>query len=487
MHPKLHLKLSALYLVTMVAACAADLPQSAEAAADQADSSTAASKADPDDFALREDDFQQSRVQPVRTLSLSECFAKADQQNKQIIATRYNIPIAEAGVKIAAAIPNPRFSLLYGWGKAFTLIIAGNPQQFGWMQEIQTAGKRTKAINLARANLGVTGFQIAATMFDVHNRVRRAYAEQAAAEAYVELIDSERKVALDLMRTSQRRFTAGKVAKSEVLQAQLGVLQFDTQRNQAQARLQQATAALALLIGETPENVEVIDVEDNGIFKLSAEHTDIVPQTQRPLPQLEQLLPVALSQRPDLKAAIQQAYADRKGLTLARSRRIPDIFVDAGYQFTTFNKHQPYELFQPPNPATTVPNQPGAYLNITAEAPLFYHHQGETDQAKATWLQDFDENQQLRFQIATDIVSAYEAAAVTRANIFKFQQDLIPQAATVARLARRSYEVGKTDLASAILAKQQYQQTLSSYFDAVVAYQTAWADLEKAVGVSLKL
>jgi cobalt-zinc-cadmium efflux system outer membrane protein len=265
------------------------------------------------------------------------------------------------------------------------------------------------------------------------------------------------------------------------------VLQFDTQRNQAQARLQQATAALALLIGETPEHVEVIDVEDNGIFKLSAEHTDIVPQTQRPLPPLEQLLPVALSERPDLKVGIQQAYADRKALTLARSKRIPDIFVDAGYQFTTFKKHQPYDLFQPPNPATTVPNQPGAYLNITAEAPLFYHHQGETDQAKATWLQDFDQNQQLRFQIATDIVSAYEATVVTRANIFKFQQDLIPQAATVARLARRSYEVGKTDLASAILAKQQYQQTLSSYFDAVVAYQTAWADLEKAVGASLKL
>ena len=38
-----------------------------------------------------------------------------------------------------------------------------------------------------------------------------------------------------------------------------------------------------------------------------------------------------------------------------------------------------------------------------------------------------------------------------------------------------------------ILARQQYQQILSSYFDAVVAYQNAWADLEKAIGVSLNL
>ena len=59
-------------------------------------------------------------------------------------------------------------------------------------------------------------------------------------------------------------------------------------------------------------------------------------------------------------------------------------------------------------------------------------------------------------------------------------------AAQVAKLARRGYEVGKTDLATAIIAQQQYQQTLSNYFNAVVAYQNAWADLEKAVGIPLR-
>jgi outer membrane protein, heavy metal efflux system len=63
---------------------------------------------------------------------------------------------------------------------------------------------------------------------------------------------------------------------------------------------------------------------------------------------------------------------------------------------------------------------------------------------------------------------------------------LLPTASQVARIARRGYEVGATDLASAIVAQQQYQQILSNYFDAVVAYQTAWADLEKAVGLPLK-
>ena len=62
-----------------------------------------------------------------------------------------------------------------------------------------------------------------------------------------------------------------------------------------------------------------------------------------------------------------------------------------------------------------------------------------------------------------------------------------PLASQVAKLARRGYQVGATDLATAIVAQQQYQQTLSNYFDAVVAYQNAWSDLEKAVGVQLRL
>jgi outer membrane protein TolC len=69
----------------------------------------------------------------------------------------------------------------------------------------------------------------------------------------------------------------------------------------------------------------------------------------------------------------------------------------------------------------------------------------------------------------------------------KYQDELLPAALNVAQLSRRGFQLGKTDLATAMLAQLQYQQLRSSYFDSVVAYQNAWADFEKAVGVSLKL
>jgi outer membrane protein, heavy metal efflux system len=422
------------------------------------------------------------QIAPERTLSLHASFDRAIESNKELIAAKYNLPISKAAIKMASAIPNPRFSLLYGFGPAFTVILAGNPEQFGWQQDIQTAGKRTKNINLAHANYRGTELQIAATLFDIHNRVRRAYAELAAAEAYQDLIEAERKVAMELMTTAQRRYEAGKAAQAEFLQAQMGVLQFETQRSQSQARLQKATVALSSIIGEVPQRVEVIDVDDNGVFKISDDHTELVPSPFHPLPPLVMLLPAAYTERPDMRVAIQQAFSDRKALTVAKAQRIPDILLDTGYQFSTFKKQQPYNLFP-----GRVPNQPGVYINVSAELPIYYQHQGEVAQAKTTWLQDFDQIELLKTQIATDVVTAYESVSVARNNIAKFQKELIPAAAEVARIARRSYQVGKSDLATAVIAKQQYQQTLTSYFDAVVNYQNSWADLEKATGAPLQL
>lgn len=417
-----------------------------------------------------------------KLLSLNASFDRALANNKEAIAAKTNIDFSRAAIKVAGSLPNPRFNLQYGWGPAFEVIIAGNPQQFGFQNQIRTAGTRTKLINYARASYRVAELQVAATMFDIHNRVRRAYAELAAAEAYSALTESERKVAVELLQATQKRFAENKVTQSDVFQAQLGVLQFEAQRFQAQARLQAASAALSLIVGEVPSQIEVIDVDDNGLFRLSAERSDLVPSPDKNLPALSELLPAALAERPDLKVAIQQKFADRRALSVARSQRIPDLFLELGYQFTTFKKNQPYGLFP-----GRVPVSPGCYINASFEVPVFYQHQGETSQAKEVFLQDQEQIEQLQLQVASDVVTAYESVTVTRATIKKYQRDLLPSAAKVSQRARRNYELGKSDLSTAILAKQQYQQILTSYFDAVVSYQTAWADLEKAMGVPLKL
>ncbi len=106
---------------------------------------------------------------------------------------------------------------------------------------------------------------------------------------------------------------------------------------------------------------------------------------------------------------------------------------------------QPYQTqYYTPQPnARKVPFQPGYMLTVAEETPIFYQYQGEVNQAKATWIQQLKQNDQLHAQIAADIVTAYEALMVSMSNLIKFQKELLPAALQAAQLSRRGYELGQ--------------------------------------------
>jgi len=216
-------------------------------------------------------------------------------------------------------------------------------------------------------------------------------------------------------------------------------------------------------------------VEDNGLFKLSASSNELVPQPDYNLPTIEELLAKAYAQRLDLKASEQQTVTNIRALSLAKRQAIPDILIGSGYVFSTYKASQ------------HVPLQQGAYLNANVDIPIFYRHQGEINQAKAQVEQSRLQVSAKKAQIESDVHAAYSALIVARTNIKKYQDTLIPRAKDVVRMAQRSYEVGRSDLSTAIIAEQAFQQTLTGYFDVVVNYQNAWSDLEKAVGAPISL
>ncbi len=426
-------------------------------------------------------DLSVSSPLKVRRFLLATCFKKADDFNKEILVATTNLSIAKALIIIAKAIPNPVYNLLYGWGPAWEYIVAGNNQQFGWTEEIQILGRRSKKTNVANANYFQIAFQIEAIRFNIHNQVRRAYIDLAAAHAYENAIKIQVGNSQKLLSITQKRFAVGKASGLEVEQAKLTSMQIAVLQNQAIGKLIKASMQLCKLMGETPYNDEIIDVDEKAIFCLTGEFNALDPAVNREIPPLTKLLPTAWINRNDLKTLIQQAYTDKKSLVLAKTQRLPDPFVGFNYMFSTYKPYQPQYFL----PGVKVPQQPGYLFTYGQELPLFYQYRGQIDQAKNTWLQDFKQNDLLKSQIALDIVLAYEALLSLKANLDKYQNELLPSSFKVCQLSRRGYELGKTDLITAILSQQQYMQLIFSYFDTIVAYHNAWADLEKAIGLPL--
>jgi outer membrane protein, heavy metal efflux system len=432
-----------------------------------------------------------TRYGAPRKLTLQQCFDQADANNKEILIAATKLSIAQSAIVIAKAIPNPIYNMTYGWGPAWDYIVAGNNQQVGISEEIQVAGRFTKKVSLAASSFLQTALQVEATRFEIHNRVRRAYATLAASTSWARLVNAQRHNAEELLHISNSQ-NEKNADKAKLLQANFVVLQLEAQHNLAGGKLVQDSAQLAQLLGETPDQEEVISVEDDEIFNLSAQRNNIVPGPARGVPPLEKLLPAAWLLRNDLKAAIQQAYSNRKALTLAKTQRIPDPVIGANFLFTAYNRQQPQD-FNPTgsgiigDPGNRVPQQPAFLLTLSEETPLFYQYQGQVDQAKLTWEHQLKQNDAQKAQIANDIVVAYATLILARKNIEKFQAVLLPESLNVAKLSQQGYKTGTTEFDTAVLAQRQYQQLRATYFNCVVAYQNAWADLEKAVGVPLVL
>jgi cobalt-zinc-cadmium efflux system outer membrane protein len=402
-------------------------------------------------------------------LSLSEAFEQADLRNPELIAARRNVELSRAEITIAGAIPNPQVAVQSGFGYVYS--DQANPSQVGINQLIELGGKRNARLGLATSQVQLAQLQLDALRWSIRSQVRRAYAELAAAEAQARAVEQQVALVQRLVDIARRRFEAGASPQAELLQAQLSLSQTETLRIQALGQIQGARILLATLLGVTVP--QEIDVRDKGLFDLSISKTELVPEPSAQLPPVDALLERAYAQRLDLLAANQQITVARERLNVAQSLRTPDLQLSAGYLFTTLSNGQPQGS--------------GAFFGVGVNAPVFYSFQGELARAQVSIDQSNLQVSALRTRIAAEVRTAYQSLLVSRENIRKYQTQLLPSSREVLSLAQESYQVGKTGLASAIIAQQADQQIRSGYLSAVVAYQSAWADLERAVGGPLVL
>jgi outer membrane protein TolC len=86
----------------------------------------------------------------------------------------------------------------------------------------------------------------------------------------------------------------------------------------------------------------------------------------------------------------------------------------------------------------------------------------------------------------TDVTSAYNNLLAARDKIRVYQDRLLTHSNEMAQLARRSYEVGQSDITASLFAQQQNILTRAAYLDGVSLYGNAFTDLEFAVGKPLQ-
>lgn len=272
---------------------------------------------------------------PIDTVRLS--LPQLEQQfldrNFQLLAQKYQVDIAGAGITQAGLRPNPNVFFqtnLYNPNSGKVLPFrtptladqnAGNYSSGYFMVQVQQlillAGKRSKLVALAESNRNLTQLAFRDLLRTLRYQLYSTYANLYYDMQAVRLFQAELTRQQRLTESYRIAQQTGGVAPYEV--TRLEVATRDLQANIADYRNQIADeqATLRVLLRQTG-NAFIIPIN--------------IPTATPVLPPVATALDSALANRPDVALTQEQISNAERNLTLERARRTPDLTTGIMYE-----------------------------------------------------------------------------------------------------------------------------------------------------------
>jgi cobalt-zinc-cadmium efflux system outer membrane protein len=378
-------------------------------------------------------------------LTLQTALTRALEANPTIIAARFRRNVGEANLAVAGQHLNPELTYEAEKETPRQAIGASFPIEFG--------GKRGRRMDLARAGVDAANADIEATIAEVRSDVRRAYYELAAAAERVTMAEGTRALAARMRDAADARFTAGDVPRLDAVQTALVFLDADNEVTAAGGELAGARAELNALLGQ-PLDTPILAADTMTLLPVPSA-TDAIARAATTNSEL-----VAL----DRHIAEQVARRD-----LARTLRTPDASAGGS---VTYDAQPEFSV--------------GWRVSFGFTLPLFTQHHEEFALEDAELSRLRAERAARASAIAGAVASAVARASAARAQVARFQAEILPRAVDVEQMAQDGYAAGQTSLSVLLQALQSARDTRRRGLEAALAFQLALADLERAIGAPLQ-
>ncbi len=382
--------------------------------------------------------------EPLPPLTLQAAIDRALAVNPAVVAARLQRNAALAGVAVAGERPNPELHVE---------IEKETPKEaYGLAVPIELGGKRGRRIDVEQARVRTTDAQIAVTAADVRDAVRRAYFGRLVDEARLEQLEQARTLDVRVRDAARQRFEAGSAPRLEVLQAELALSQSE---NEVEAARGAVTAARYQLNA-------LLDVPLDAAVPLAG---SLEPGE---LPTPDAAVQRAQAASAELAVLDRQIEEQRLRIALARALQVPDVTPEA-----TVTRGAEPEF------------NTGWRAAVAIAVPLFTSHRAGVRVEEATLDQLAAERRAAAAGMAGAVAAAAAHAAAQKQQYLRYYREILPQAVEVERMAEDSYRLGQTGITAFLQALQATRDARLRALQAAADYQSALADLERAMRVPL--
>jgi outer membrane protein, heavy metal efflux system len=314
--------------------------------------------------------------------------------------------------------------------------------------------KRELRLESAQEGTQVAGSQHADLERNLLFNLRSAFVQTLQARAVRQLSRQELDYYDHIIDISRERFKAGDLAQVDLDRIELQRVQYESDLQAAEVNLRTAKIQLLQLLNDRMP-VDQFDIQ--APF-------DFADQLQ-PLGDFRQ---IALSERPDLKAALESVQQANTNHKLAIANGSTDPTFGAWY---TYNPS-----FNNPNAHQTV----GASVSIPLR--IFDRNQGEKQRTEL----DIGKNQQTadatQAQVIADVDSAYAQVNSNLILLRPYKDKYLAQAARVRDTITFSWQHGGASLMDFLNAQSDYRNVQLAYAQLIGSYLTAAGQLNLAVG-----
>lgn len=385
--------------------------------------------------------------------SLEQAFEIAFTNNLGLKASRSDIEINKGTIRDAKRRINPNFISDAG-------IVAQDTYRAGIEKTFELGGKRKSRIALAQTRGKIVSANVNQSIVDLRFDVRKTYASLYYAVKRKEMYEELMETAKTTLELAKAKTEAGKTTILDSLQAQLAFSNLENIYRTIDYQVKSEKNKLVRILNEPLED---------GVYE---------PPSQFMLEGVEEidgdgiddLIQAAFDKRPELEGVRYKKEESKRLLDLAKSNRIPNLSLAAG-------------------PDIVVPgggeNAFGAFVLAEFELPILYRQQGKIQEAKALAKKAEYSKKDLENKITMEVKNAYNAFKLSKELMDFYKSQVLVTAKDFVDKSQESYKFGKVSIIITLQAIQELKEISLNYLQASLDYQSAIADLEKAVGVGL--
>jgi cobalt-zinc-cadmium efflux system outer membrane protein len=319
-------------------------------------------------------------------------------------------------------------------------------------QEFEIAGQRGFRIGIAERDLGRVRLEIKNRERILISEVKDAFAKTIASKEKIELTKEVIRIQERLLDSTRTKLQAGEVSG---LQVNLAEVEFSKAKREllvAENEYRESLLTLQGLLGLKPD------------LTLSLEGT--LPGEVFALPEKGLLLESALSNRPDILAALAEVDSTKTAVELAGREAVPNLTVSGLYE-----KDESRNIFG---------------IEFSVPIPFFDRKQAERREALARAQQARTRQSGLQKIIPIEIEEAYAHLSSALRELSLFKNEILSKALESLGLLNLAFKEGKIGFFDVRLGQKDTLESQFSYLDVRLRTRLAINALERAIGGRLK-